>query len=562
MNVLLVSQCSKNALTETRRILDQFAERRGDRTWQTAITLQGLETLHRLLRQTARKNTAVACHWIRGKDHSELLWVVGDARQFNERGATPTNITERDVLRAGDENDWHTAETIRLLAAMAALFHDVGKANEAFQKKLTSNKPIADAYRHEWVSLRLFEAFVRQCGDSDQDWLSRLGNLSDQIGTICLATLQKDGITDNPLPGPFKADSFLARKALPPLAQIVGWLVVSHHRMPTPVADIRSSALKKLPESIDHAWCGSRPDNANAQACWNFNHGLPIDSQHWRKHAAKLAQAILQHPNLVAEGAAAYLLESPYVLHLSRMALMLADHYYSGQPSHARYGDEITKPAATLYANTDRNGALKQRLDEHLIGVEVSASRILRSLPRLAESLPRIARHKVFRERSKEPFRWQNKAFECAESLQARSASQGFFGVNMASTGCGKTLANGRILYALSNPQRGARFTVALGLRTLTLQTGEAYRQRLHLGEADLAVLVGGSATRDLYDYQRKQVEGIEAQTGSESSASLLPEHNYVHYEGSIEDGPLKEWLGKSDALRLLDAPVLACTID
>ena len=31
MNVLLVSQCSKRALTETRRILDQFAERRGER---------------------------------------------------------------------------------------------------------------------------------------------------------------------------------------------------------------------------------------------------------------------------------------------------------------------------------------------------------------------------------------------------------------------------------------------------------------------------------------------------------------------------------------------------
>jgi hypothetical protein len=89
MNILLISQCSKNALTETRRILDQFAERRGDRSWQTAITQQGLDTLYRLLRKTARKNTAVACHWIRGKDHSELLWVVGDARQFNARGRCP-----------------------------------------------------------------------------------------------------------------------------------------------------------------------------------------------------------------------------------------------------------------------------------------------------------------------------------------------------------------------------------------------------------------------------------------------------------------------------------------
>ena len=42
MNILLVSQCDKRALKETRRIIDQFAERRGDRTWQTAITKDGL----------------------------------------------------------------------------------------------------------------------------------------------------------------------------------------------------------------------------------------------------------------------------------------------------------------------------------------------------------------------------------------------------------------------------------------------------------------------------------------------------------------------------------------
>src|SRR5690606_16431808 len=116
MNVLLISQCDKNALKETRRILDQFAERKGERAWQTPITQQGLETLRRLLRKTARKNTAVACHWIRGRDHSELLWIVGDASRFNTEGAVPTNTTRRNILRAESENDWHTAEDIRLLA--------------------------------------------------------------------------------------------------------------------------------------------------------------------------------------------------------------------------------------------------------------------------------------------------------------------------------------------------------------------------------------------------------------------------------------------------------------
>src|SRR5690606_24732830 len=108
----------------TRRILDQFAERRGERTWQTSITEAGLTTLRMLLRKTARKNTAVACHWIRARDYTELLWIVGNARRFNSEGAVPTNSTARDVLRANDENDWHSAETVRLLAQLAALLHD------------------------------------------------------------------------------------------------------------------------------------------------------------------------------------------------------------------------------------------------------------------------------------------------------------------------------------------------------------------------------------------------------------------------------------------------------
>jgi CRISPR-associated endonuclease/helicase Cas3 len=292
MNVLLISQCSKNALTETRRILDQFAERRGDRTWQTAITLQGMETLHRLLRQTARKNTAVAGHWIRGKDHSELLWIVGDARQFNAQGATPTNTTARDVLRADDENDWRAGEEIRLLARMAALFHDFGKANHAFQTKLTSKTPKADAYRHEWVSLRLFESFVRRCGTDDRNWLTRLTDLPDTVRDTCLDGLSSDGLQNRRLPSPFSN--------LPPLAQIVGWLIVSHHRLPAPTPDtqLNQRLLEKMLEQIGAAWCGSRPDEASAKECWQFKNGLPFDSHHWHQHAAKTAQAILQRPRL------------------------------------------------------------------------------------------------------------------------------------------------------------------------------------------------------------------------------------------------------------------------
>ena len=240
MNILLISQCTKNALTETRRIIDQFAERRGDRSWQTAITQAGLDTLYRLLRKTARKNTAVACHWIRGKDHSELLWVVGDARQFNARGATPTDTTRRNILRTHDENDWHSGEDIRLLARLAGLFHDLGKANDAFQNKLIKAQAVADPFRHEWVSLRLFEAFVGNGCTSDRDWLERLVNLDGSESGKIVDTLLKDG-QGSPL-GPFNTLKL-------PLARVIGWLIVItafQRRTPTKPSAGRSKRRRSV----------------------------------------------------------------------------------------------------------------------------------------------------------------------------------------------------------------------------------------------------------------------------------------------------------------------------
>ncbi|HHU9901887.1 TPA: hypothetical protein ACUKZR_003504, partial [Escherichia coli] len=50
MNVLIISRCTKNARVESCRIIDQSAERTGDAAWQTVITLEGVNTLRRLLR--------------------------------------------------------------------------------------------------------------------------------------------------------------------------------------------------------------------------------------------------------------------------------------------------------------------------------------------------------------------------------------------------------------------------------------------------------------------------------------------------------------------------------
>lgn len=567
MNILLISQCDKRALTETRRILDQFAERRGDRAWQTPITQAGLETLRRLLRKTARKNTAVACHWIRGRDHSELMWLVGDASRFNIQGAVPTNTTNRDVLRRSDENDWHTGEYIYLFSALAALLHDLGKACLAFQRRLLPGSALErNLYRHEWISLRLFQAFVGSAKD-DTQWLSRLVNPSAEDDASWLKNLQRDGLDK-------EAEEDFPFKNMPPLAQAIAWLVVTHHRLPVmpcqkengqqnwlgaKVSGFRTDMLRDLPGSITARWNETcdETDADKISPYWHFPDGLPVTTPQWRKRAAHLAERLLKR--LPAQGAGDWL-DNPYLMHLSRLTLMLADHYYSTLTEPAERFQEGEKNYP-LFANTNRKtGERNQALDEHLLGVESHSGKVSHALPGFERHLPRLARHRGLRKRSEDlRFRWQDKAADVAAAMRERAAEQGAFMVNMASTGCGKTLANARVMYALAHPDQGMRCSFALGLRTLTLQTGRAYRDLLQLGDDDLAIRVGGGASRELFEFYQAQAEA----SGSASTQSLLPEDGYVRFEGNAEAHPvLKRVMHDPHVMALLSAPVLVCTVD
>lgn len=566
MNILLISQCTKNALTETRRILDQFAERRGDRSWQTAITQQGLDTLYRLLRKTARKNTAVACHWIRGKDHSELLWVVGDARQFNALGAVPTNTTKRNILRREGEDDWHALQGIHLLTSLAAMLHDLGKACRAFQERLLPWAPFTrNVYRHEWISLRLFQAFVG--ASTDEEWLQRLiaPTPSDDACWLAEGRLLRDGLDA-------AARTSKPFAILPPLARAVAWLVLTHHRLPVMpaedekgrrlwlgarVRDFRSEQLANLLKRVDADWneLSDTPDRAAINPYWQFPHGLPVTLPAWRKRAARIARRLLEqrHATPVREWC-----DDPFVMHLSRLSLMLADHHYSSLTDKSER--EQGETGYPLFANTRRDtGALNQTLDEHLLGVTKHAGVINHALPGFEHHLPRLARHKGLRKRSLDArFHWQDRATDTAAAMRERAARHGAFIVNMASTGCGKTLANARIMNALADPLKGMRCAFALGLRTLTLQTGHAFRDLLGLSDAELAIKVGGAASRELFEFHERQAE----QSGSASSQSLLPEDGHVLFEGNAEH-PLLQRLSRDPQVRsLLAAPLLVCTVD
>ncbi|MCX8730050.1 type I-F CRISPR-associated helicase Cas3 [Gilliamella sp. B2969] len=570
MNILLISQCKKRALTETRRIIDQFAERCGERTWQTAMTEDGLQTLYKLLRKTARKNTAVACYWTHGKNLTDLLWIVGDRSQFNQQGRVPTNRTKCNILKSGNESNWHYATTIQLITTIAGLLHDLGKATIGFQSKLRATEKVAgDPYRHEWISLQLFLLMIQDCS-TDQAVFERLANFSQyqQQYPNWYQKLNKTEKTD--------------LMQWPLLTQWIAWLIVSHHRMPflidslngdknkkqtrdLYISGLKTTSFYKTLTAVEKWVKNSFSQHPSPNQFWQLKSDITL-SQAWLKKLSRYANKALTHPPLMQLTNI-----DAFLLHMSRLSLMVADHNYS---SLSLSNEEADENHEILIANTNYLKKAKQCLDDHLIGVANLSARFARLLPKMVDELPAINHHKPFTKRTTiDRFQWQNHAYDIAKHYQSLSDEQGFFGVNMASTGCGKTLANGRIMYALANPKRGVRFTIALGLRVLTLQTGKALREKLQLGDEHLAILVGGRATQTLFELENEeklQKSNLEQQSiskdnleqeGSESIESLVDDYVDVA-ESGIADSELGTIVENSKARQLIYAPIVTCTID
>ena len=252
------------------------------------------------------------------------------------------------------------------------------------------------------------------------------------------------------------------------------------------------------------------------------------------------------------------------VLYYARIGLMLGDYYVSSQP------DEERAWQTDLYANTNHaSRELKQKLDEHLVRVAAQTSKIVRSLPGIMNKMECAYDVRTLHKKSPAAFAWQDRAVEKIKDFRKAQESGktacGWFIVNMASTGCGKTLANAKIMQAISADGESLRYALALGLRSLTLQTGDEYRRRIGLSKDELAVLIGSAALRQLHE------EDTQAEEKRNSSDEFVQEsllNGELEYSDTYEDGFLDLFFdaknnsaaGKNKAF--LYKPVLVATID
>ncbi len=499
MHIVLISACEKKSLKKTRAVLDSYAIRAGDAAWMTPITRSGLVELRMLLRRNASKNTSVACYQNDGRKQMKLLWIVGNTRKFGANGAFPvaSQFRKRTPLP-----EW--AKSAALLASSAGFMHDLGKFGKAFQDKLHVLARIADDVRHEWLSL-----FVVRQLFAGKSWPEAW---SDMQGYGDLAPF--DGHLNNAV-------------------DVLLFMIATHHRLPASQSEKGGSFNPKVSSK------GHVRDKKHIP--------LPVCAPEQRT-----MDAILDRLGKVAALPEQEPLYWRALAMFSRMALILADHSVSAE--------QLGHKDARAYANTDRKtGEMNQNLDWHLRNVGYTAGDMVFNILSLAPpSLSRDAVERICR-RATGRYAWQERAARALSASADKHACPHLV-FNMASTGSGKTRMNIRAICDLSHG-KPVRVATALNLRTLTLQTGDAYMEQIGIDRDELACVIGDRLTQALYEFDK---QGQREQYADDDENPLLDDYAAISdFEYLEAPAWLKKFTDKKpNSGKVVGAPVLVSTID
>jgi CRISPR-associated endonuclease/helicase Cas3 len=619
MIVLFVSECEKAAWKRSRRILSHYAVQIGRRTWLARISAEGLRNIRRELTQAASRHTAIACHRVKGRYQTELVWIVGSRRHFSGSGEFAFSHSAIPLPNVNE----NTPPAVRLLShlcILAGLFHDLGKHGACFQHKLRDEKSNqSDPVRHERISLLLLLRLItlialppaadntppatsipprprrRIAGVNtrpavglaslkNDQWLEALTDSKKIYGALKL--LWKENPNNDwreliPTEGsPLRPEwsSTEGDHGLPPLLSVLCFLIISHHKLPggheDDFAPLEETYLNRSQDLLNGLQLAT-----DYQPAW-------LQSPKWVneivKHARR-AHYLLQEHALPLQDRALWYSAARY---MARCALVLADHSVSSKAKIEIAINPQSAQAQVCFANSWQ-GQLRQTLAAHLERVGRLSGKALNHLHQLQhgrkasaiETSPAPLTVPI----TEEAFIWQEKAERKLLQTQRQegNANEGFFALVMAETGSGKTRGNARILAAANNHQN-YRLTVALGLRTLTLQTGDEYRDDLGFGSTpeivgeQCAIMVGGALTIALHEMTgtEKKDELIslspqEEQAGLESSN--LDDSLYEGISGEFDydyDPDAPSWPEDLTAPnnpkldRLLQVPILVCTID
>jgi CRISPR-associated endonuclease/helicase Cas3 len=547
IKVVFSSYSTKRALKRTRQILDAYGVRIGQKTWISEIPEKDVLTIYNLLRETARKNTAVTCFQAT-KHGFVFMWSVGTKIKITESGPALIRTTKVQNKLPG-ENMTELEQILSAAVHYAACMHDVGKSSPEFQAALKKGNREKQKVRHE-----IFSAlFAVSEGNVLERWTSVFNQLSQTNKEQAINEIHSQVF---PISG--EASGF----------DLAVWLISTHHKLPPKISSkeivwndtgenkkISDRHIRELPEWIKT----TSVENM-------FDPGKIFSMAEDLEKSLKKFVVGADYKDLVFQG----------MFLLGRLAFMLADHKGSGAEDSSDKSQEkfLANPRQTLSFHLREiqrlaGGQKKNTVDFVLNPVE----RFFNARPGLCLSLAdRTGIMDISATDSR--FVWQNANANFAEEITNDKdyKNRGVFVCLASGTGSGKTRFGGRLMSILAKDE-SLRICIANGLKSLTYQTGDAYSKEFAgIPEGSVSVITGDPLSKHLYDESKQKNQELileDSNSSADEENSFEPEVT-IFRDFSEKDFPYLtrgELLDKKGSFSqkkasLLGSPILISTID
>jgi CRISPR-associated endonuclease/helicase Cas3 len=587
MMFVCVCESSKKSLPKVRKILSKYFRQIGRRTWMGQLSEEGASDLQKeLIKEVASRHTSVSCFKISKFNKGILHFHVGSKERLSESGEFAYSVTagsKKENLRRKNEDQF-----LLSILRISALFHDLGKGSIGFQSKLISAVNVKkryaeerrkDAIRHELVScfilFGIFENYkddvsLFQSLSSAENVKNIFAKNADTYLKNIRESIEKYSKTFIREPWPdfqeFMSSSESLEQKDRMISQFILWLVVSHHKLPE-INDLKQCG------GVKNLW---RDDFYDKSKIFSIEQKEDIiqfltlketkkpwedngSSEGWCEQVATHFSFILR---FLENNTDDLKFLGSYIPNFLRPLLVISD--YMGSEKKQVFDESKENFTSQTFANTCDFGngkKLADTIETHLKKVSYYSKFYFdRIFGYEAEEFFRVTKILKSKKSDQERFYWQHDIYNSISELRKKDKESPVFCVLTSSTGSGKTKG---IALACSASAKGnqLRYSLGLGLRTLTLQTGNAYKN--FFNERDIAVVVGDRLTRELWEEERENSDQIvDSENGTTNSAKILSDLD----EANIIVGG-QEYKGSWPCLskvqeRILSTPIVVATVD
>ena len=444
----IVSRCKNKALLTTRRILDKYAIRVSDTTWNCEITEKGLRNLIGHLKSQARRNSAIAIYLIKN-NKINLFCIIGKRELFGKDGACPiaTHSSVKDFYK---DYNYMNMPIYQKILEYIGYSHDIGKISYEFQDMIKKEKIVKNSFHHSLLS-GIFLLF---------------NNYNELISFIDERIKEKTNFKN--FRKEFKKEKIKKAKNND---LMLFYLISSHHFL-------FGYDLSVNVFSYPHV----NIDDEDDEKFFKYIKRLRKDI------TGKEAKNLLEKALNLKKDLINYLdvenfnIQNGDFLYL-RNCLMIADHNISA--NLISYNND----SKTLMAKSKSFG--EQTLKNHLFGVSKMSKKICTEFLNLKNRLPSLYKNELLKPmvQARGNFKWQNDCLKLLEDSLENNDCPSLVIIN-SKTGSGKTLMALKSNIAMSKDD-GLRLNVALDLRTLTMQTSKKYKEYLDIEDENIATLIG-----------------------------------------------------------------------